>query len=72
MTTSSLLLYGFSSMKQNQPADCVARGDAVLDYLQVSHSFGVCAGALLAYLAVLHAMTYAAFVVLTRRQQRNV
>lgn len=56
---------------QNQPADCIADANVVLDYYGVSPNFGMYVGVLVAYLAVLHILTYTALVIMTRKRTRG-
>jgi hypothetical protein len=47
--------------------DCIADGDAVLKFFGTVPSVGICAAALLIYLAVLHIATYLALWGATRK-----
>ena len=46
---------------------CVASGDAVLDYYGLAMPYGGTVGVLIAYLAVLHVLTFAALDNAARR-----
>ena len=52
-------------------AECVVRGDAVMEYFGYQQaSFGHAVGVLLGYLGVVHLLTYAAVVLAARRERR--
>ncbi len=50
------------SLLANPGADCIVATDAVLAAYDFSHGFGTLLGILLAYLVVLHLLTYAALL----------
>lgn len=54
----------------NPGKDCVADTDALLHYYNFTRPFGATFGVLLLYWAAVHAATYAAMVLVARRERR--
>lgn len=62
------LLLSLSTVTDN--SDCVFVGDSILDYFKITRPFGQTAGILVAYLLVLHCLTYLALIFLAKKDKR--
>jgi hypothetical protein len=68
--TKLLRLKVVQSALERPGADCVADASAVLDYFGFARGFNASLGILAGYLLVAHVATYAAMVLVARRERR--